>query len=101
MKEWLLKVLATAALKSAIAYSHSVVVLVVDALSGILSGGNINSGYVSTIESVLAAAQAVRDFLEKLKSLFGVEETAELSGADPRAVLAAATDKLNGFTKSI
>lgn len=101
MKEWLLKVLASAALKAAIAYSYSITVLVVDALNGVISGGNLADSYKESLTTAVRAVESVRDFLGKLKEMLGIEDVVLKAGAPLSANLDDIVGKLNKITDSI
>lgn len=72
MKAFILRAVASIALKNAIAYAYKVSILVLAALRGVLDGGNVSDQHRAALESIVTAVTAVRDFLGKLTVLFGV-----------------------------
>lgn len=72
MKSWLIKTLASAALKNAIAYAAASAGLAVAAVKGVLEKGYLDDQARVKITSVLKALMAIEDFLIKVRTLFGV-----------------------------
>ena len=102
MKSWLLQLLASAALKQAVAQAFAVAVLIADALRGILEGGNLSAESRFRLDAVLKAVVSVRDFLARLKVLFGVPEVVEGLGAGGSANrLQEAATKLRQITEGL
>lgn len=102
MKTWLLKLVASVAIKNAISYAYAVAVLTVDALRGILDGDNLSDDQRDKILAVLKAVTSVRDFIGKLKELFGAPVVPGLSAS--RALsskLDDAVNQLNRLTNTI
>jgi hypothetical protein len=103
MKAFLFKTLASIALKNSIAYAYKVSILVLAALRGVLDGGNVSDQHRLTLESVLKAVTAVRDFLVKLTVLFGVSSLLLQSNAYLPALtsLNDAVERLNKTTEEL
>jgi hypothetical protein len=101
MKTWLLKAFASAALKTAVASAAAIVVIVVDALNGIVNGGNISDEYRNRLATVISAMVSVRDFLARLRDLLGVAPIPLESSVMMSAQLTDAARRLREATESL
>jgi len=95
--------LASVALKNGIGYAYRVSILVLAALRGVLEAGNVSEQHKATIESIITAVAAVRDFLGKLTVIFGVPPMALQSNVYLPALtsLNDVVDRLNKTTEKI
>ncbi|HMO51904.1 MAG TPA: hypothetical protein PKE26_11025 [Kiritimatiellia bacterium] len=99
MKTWILRAVASLALKNALSYAHTVAVLTVDALHGVLDAGNLPPEHRIKIEAAIQAVSSVRDFLGRMKEIFGapVMPVAYGTHGDINAKLQDAVKNLNRF----
>ncbi len=72
MKSWIMKAVASAALKNAISYAYKASLLIHAALQGVLDDGNVSDQHRANLTLVITAVVSIRDFLSKLVVLFGV-----------------------------
>ena len=79
MKNLILKYIAGAALKAAVAYALRLVAILQDALNGVLTGDNLADETRDTIASVHRGIAAVHVFLQRLAAVFGIAPVAPLS----------------------
>jgi hypothetical protein len=68
---WILKLVASAAIKSGISTTHAILLIAINAIVGVLMGGNISDDYRARLEAVKKALQAVMDFVARLAELMG------------------------------
>lgn len=73
MKTWLIKTLASAALKNAIAYAAVAASLAGDALQGVLDSGYLDDRARLRITTVLKVLISIEGFLIKFRTLLGAE----------------------------
>lgn len=102
MKSWILRTVASVALKNAIAYAFAVAVLTVDALRGVLEGDNLSEDHRQKLAAVLKAVISVRDFLGRMKELFGAPVLPVAYGSRAvNAKLEDAVTNLNRLTEEL
>ena len=69
---WMLRLIASPALKSGVAIALRVLVITQNALRGVLANDSISDAARKNIETALQAISAVYDFIFKLANLFGI-----------------------------
>ena len=77
---WILRILASPALRSGIVVALRVLAIAEDALRGVLSNDQISDAARKNIESAVSAVTAVREFLMKVGNLFGVSSHDVVAG---------------------
>ena len=91
MKSWLIKLLASEALKLGVAYAHRAIVLATDAINGVISSGNINEDLQQRLIQVARALVAVGKLVARLAAYIGA----------PNVALSSATEKLDEATDKL
>ena len=77
---WILRILASPALRSGIVVALRVLAIAEDALRGVLSNDQISDAARKNIEGAVSAVTAVREFLMKVGNLFGVSSHDVVAG---------------------
>lgn len=98
MKNLLLKLFTSAAIKNGVAVAFQVVSMTVDALRGILMADGLSDERRRQIQIVFNAMIAVREFLSRLSTLIGAPASSTISSlehlSDKASKLGEITEKL-------
>lgn len=96
---WMIRLVASAALKQAVAVAYDVLGVAANAINGVLQGDSISDSARMRLTIVLRAIVVLRDFIGKLADIMGVSLLhVTVSGVQE---LEDALDKLQRITKSL
>jgi hypothetical protein len=95
---WMLKIVASQAVKLGVSYALRIIIVTIAALRGVSNDGNINDEARGSITNVIKVLVSVRDFVSRLAEIIGAPMLPQVA-LDDAAMDAA--DKLARITDGL